>query len=167
MEGMDVVPQPTRRDLTSSLWRTPPLLALTSPFTYSLVIPFALADLWISLYQAVCFRVHRIEQVSRRDCFALDRAPLPYLNALEKLNYLYWSYVNGVIAFVGEVAARTDQYWRPIKNDEAPAGAHERHDGFSRYGDASDLALRWEDLLGEFHTPSPPRTVTQAVRPAP
>ena len=142
-------------------------MALTSPLIYSLVIPFALADLWVSLYQAVCFRVYRIEQVRRRAYFALDRARLPYLNAIEKLNCLYCSYVNGVIAFVREVAARTEQYWCPIKHDEAPAGAHERHEGFSRYGDAADLAVRREDLRAELRTPTPPRTVTQAVRPAP
>jgi len=44
-----------------------------------------------------------------------DRAGLAYLNALEKLNCAYCSYGNGVIAYAREVAARTEQYWCPIK----------------------------------------------------
>lgn len=149
----------------SSFWRTPPLVALTSPLIYSLIIPFALADLRVSLYQVVCFPVYRIAQV-RRACFELDRARLPYLNAIEKVHCLYCSYVNGVIAFVREVAAHTEQYWRPIKHDEAPAGAHERYEGFSRFDDATDSAVRREELRTELRSPSAPRTVTQAVRPA-
>ena len=164
MENMDPTRHAAPRDLMTSLWRTPPVVALTSPLIYSLIIPFALADLWVSLYQAICLPVYRIGQVRRRAYFKLDRSRLPYLNTIEKLNCLYCSYVNGVIAFVREVAARTEQYWCPIKHDEAPADPHELYEGFSRYGDATDFAVRREELRAELRTS--PHTVTQAVRPA-
>lgn len=92
------------------------LVALTSPVIYSLIIPFALVDLWASLYQAVCFRVYEVPQVPRGRYIILDRAGLPYLNALEKLYCAYCSYVSGVIAYVREIGSRTEQYWCPIKH---------------------------------------------------
>jgi len=69
----------------------PVLFVVTAPVIYSLILPFAVADLWVSLYQAVCFRVYRIPQVPRGRYMIFDRTGLPYLNALEKLNCAYCS----------------------------------------------------------------------------
>lgn len=113
-----------------------PLVVLTSPIIYSLIIPFAILDLWVSLYQAICFRVYGIPQVKRGKYMIFDRAGLKYLNALEKLNCAYCSYANGVIAYVREVGARTEQYWCPIKHARRAYGAHPRYSGFAEYGDA-------------------------------
>jgi hypothetical protein len=59
---------------------------LTAPLIYSLLLPLALADLWITLYQRICFPIYGITRVRRRDYFALDRHKLGYLNAIEKIN---------------------------------------------------------------------------------
>ena len=74
--------------------------ALTAPVIYSLLLAFALLDAWVTVYQAICFRAWRVKRVRRRDFFAIDRHKLAYLNELEKLNCLYCSYANGVIAYV-------------------------------------------------------------------
>jgi hypothetical protein len=111
-----------------------PLVALSAPIIYSLIIPFAVVDAWVSLYQAVCFRVYAIPQVRRGRYMVFDRAGLRYLNALEKLNCAYCSYVSGVIAYVREVASRTEQYWCPIKHARRVLGAHPRYAGFEEYG---------------------------------
>lgn len=121
-----------KRSLALYLIKARPLVAITAPLIYSLIIPFVLADLWVSLYQAVCFRVYGIPQVKRRRYFILDRAGLPYLNALAKLNCAYCSYVKGVIAYVREVGARTEQYWCPIKHAKRVLGAHPRYAAFER-----------------------------------
>jgi hypothetical protein len=113
-------------------------VVFASPLIYSLIVPFVLLDLWVSLYQQVCFRVYGIPQVRRRDYIVFDRAAPPYLNALEKLNCAYCSYVNGVIAYVREVGARTEQYWRPIKHARRVLGAHPRYPGFGTYGDGTN-----------------------------
>lgn len=152
--------------------RTRPLVALTSPLIYSLIIPFAFTDLWVSLYQAICFPVYRIEQVQRARYFTIDRAKLPYLNALEKLNCVYCSYVNGVISYTREIAARTEQYWRPIKHADERPDAHERYADFAGYGEVASLAERKTQLRDALR-PAPrsiakgPRLyeVTRAVRP--
>lgn len=109
----------------------------TAPVIYVLVLPFALLDLSVSLYQAICFRAWDIKRVRRRDFFAIDRHRLPYLNALEKVNCLYCSYANGLIAYVGEIAARTEQYWCPIKHARPVRASHRRSQLFMPYGDAA------------------------------
>jgi hypothetical protein len=110
---------------------------LTAPIIYSLFVPFAVLDLWVSLYQFVCFPIYGIARVPRRNYFALDRHRLPYLNGIEKLNCTFCSYANGLLAYVREVAARTEQYWCPIKHDRPVRTPHARYRLFVRYGDAS------------------------------
>jgi hypothetical protein len=123
-------------ELSSYLLHARPLVILTAPVIYSLIIPFVLLDACIMLYQAVCFPVYGIPKVPRRDYFVFDRSRLAYLNAIEKLNCEYCSYANGLIAYVREVASRTEQYWCPIKHAQRAIGAHPRYAKFEDYGDA-------------------------------
>lgn len=109
----------------------------TAPIIYSMIVPFALLDLWVALYQAACFRAWGIARVRRRDYFAIDRHKLSYLNGLEKLNCLFCSYANGVIGYVREVAARTEQYWCPIRHARRTRHPHDRYAAFPVYGDAA------------------------------
>jgi hypothetical protein len=113
-----------------------PLVVLTAPVIYALIVPLVLLDLAVMLYQAVCFPVYGIPKVRRADYFAFDRAHLAYLNAIEKLNCAYCTYANGVIAYVREVASRTEEYWCPIKHAKRVIGTHARYAGFEDYGDA-------------------------------
>jgi hypothetical protein len=110
---------------------------LTAPLIYSMIVPFALLDLWVAIYQAVCFRAWGIATVRRRDYIAVDRHKLAYLNAVEKLNCLFCSYANGVIGYVREVAARTEQYWCPIHHARRTRQPHEHARAFLPYGDAA------------------------------
>jgi hypothetical protein len=113
------------------------LSLLTSPIIYSLLVPFALLDLWVTLYQSICFPIYGMPRVPRRRYFAVDRHKLAYLNGIEKVNCTFCSYANGLIAYVREVAARTEQYWCPIKHARAIPAPHQRYHGFLDYGDAS------------------------------
>lgn len=141
-----------RTRLLKYVFSSPLLVAVTAPVIYSLLIPFAVVDLWVSIYQAVCFRVYRIPQVRRGRYMNFDRTGLPYLNALEKLNCAYCSYVNGVIAYVCEVASRTEQYWCPIKHTRRVVGAHARYDGFQDFGDGETYRRHLEDLRTALRT---------------
>jgi hypothetical protein len=93
-------------------------------------------DLLVMIYQAVCFPIYGIPKVRRGDYFAFDRAHLAYLNAIEKFNCAYCTYANGVIAYVREVASRTEEYWCPIKHARRVVGTHARYSGFEDFGDA-------------------------------
>ncbi|MBN8486714.1 MAG: hypothetical protein J0M20_03125 [Burkholderiales bacterium] len=118
------------------LRRSSALAILTAPVIYLGWIPFLLMDLFVTIYQAICFPVYRIPQVRRSDYLVFDREDLPYLNAIEKFNCFYCSYGNGVAAYAREVAARTEQYWCPIKHARRIRGAHERYPRFFEHGDA-------------------------------
>lgn len=144
-----------RTHLLNYVFSSPLLVAVTAPVIYSLLIPFLLADLWVSLYQAVCFRVYRIPQVRRTRYMNFDRTGLPYLNALEKLNCAYCSYVNGVIAYVREVAARTEQYWCPIKHTRRVIGSHARYDVFQTFGDGQGYRLHLDEVRAALRTEQP------------
>ena len=109
---------------------------LTAPVIYSLIVPIALVDVWISLYQAICFRAYGITRVERSVYIVIDRQHLDYLNVVEKLNCMYCGYANGVLAYVREVAGRTEQYWCPIRHAHRVPGPHLQYRHFIDYGDA-------------------------------
>lgn len=115
---------------------------LTAPFIYALLLPFAWLDLSVSIYQSVCFRAYGITRVRRSDYIVFDRGHLSYLNAIEKINCTYCSYANGVIAYVREVSARTEQYWCPIKHALKVQGSHDRNRLFEEYGDGAEYQQR-------------------------
>jgi hypothetical protein len=132
------------------LLRTRPLVALTAPVIYIGWIPFLLMDLFVTVYQWVCFPVYRIPKVRRADYIVFDREDLPYLNLIEKFNCFYCSYGNGVAAYLREVAARTEQYWCPIKHARRIRAAHDRYPDFFDYGDADAYRQGLERLRRQY-----------------
>lgn len=139
--------------LASYIAHARPLVVITAPAIYAVIVPLVLLDLFVSLYQAICFPVYGIAKVRRGEYLIFDRHHLAYLNALEKLNCAYCSYANGLIAYVREIASRTEEYWCPIKHARRTVGAHARYAGFEDYGDAEafrrDLAERRRSLSKE------------------
>ena len=105
--------QRLKQSIPSFIRESDPLSLLSAPVIYSLIGPIALIDLWITLYQAICFRMYGIARVRRSAYIVVDRQHLAYLNAIERLNCMYCGYANGVLAYVREVAARTEQYLVP------------------------------------------------------
>jgi hypothetical protein len=115
---------------------------LASPIIYSTIVPLVLLDGWISAYQAICFRLWGIRRVRRRDYFAIDRHLLGYLNGVEKFNCFFCSYANGVFGYVHEIAARTEQYWCPIRHRRRVRHPHGRYASFVPYGDEARFRER-------------------------
>jgi hypothetical protein len=132
------------------LLRSRLLVALTAPVVYAGWIPFLLLDAFVTLYQAICFPIYRIPRVRRADYLVFGREHLPYLNIIEKFNCLYCSYGNGVAAYTREVAARTEQYWCPIKHARRVMAAHERYPKFFDYGDAEAFQRGLERLRQQY-----------------
>tara|TARA_R110002020_G_scaffold200927_4_gene403337 strand:+ start:3731 stop:4306 length:576 start_codon:yes stop_codon:yes gene_type:complete len=122
----------------------PLMTVLTAPLIYSLILPLLFLDLMVSLYQAVCFPVYGIDKVRRGDHIVFDRQRLHYLNGLEKLNCVYCSYGNGLLAYAGEIASRTEAHWCPIKHAQRLAATHRRYAEFADYGDAEGYRQRIE-----------------------
>jgi hypothetical protein len=125
-----------RQSIPSYIWRGSVLSLLTAPVIYSLLVPLALLDAWVWTYQWICFPMYGIARVQRHRYFVMDRRRLAYLNGIEKANCTFCSYANGLIAYVREVAARTELYWCPIKHARPVRSPHQRYDAFFDYGDA-------------------------------
>jgi len=139
-----------------SLWRyiagSKPLFVITAPVIYSMIIPAVIMDIFVTVYQAVCFPVYGIEKAKREDYIIIDRHKLPYLNILQKLNCIYCGYFNGLIAYVREISSRTEQYWCPIRHSRLPKGVHERYLYFLEYGDGKDVMKKIDELREKLHS---------------
>jgi hypothetical protein len=128
-----------------------PLLLITAPVIYAPLPAFLLLDGLVTLYQALCFPIYGIARVPRHDYLIFDRYQLAYLNAIERVNCLYCSYANGLLAYVREIASRTEQYWCPIKHARRVIAAHERYAGFVDYGDAENYHRELAQLRQQLH----------------
>lgn len=127
--------QKHRVGIWAYLKKSHPLYILTSPIIYGVIIPLILLDLAVFIYQQICFRIYGIPMVSRSDYIVIDRQHLDYLNAIEKFNCIYCGYGNGLIAYIREVFARTEQFWCPIKHAKRNLGKHDYWGKFVDYGD--------------------------------
>lgn len=123
---------------------------LTAPFIWLCLFPMLAVDASVSLYQAVCFPVYGIPRVKRQDYVVFDRRFLNYLNLIEKMNCAYCSYANGLFAYVGEIAARTEQFWCPIKHASRIRSLHSRYQKFIDYGDAETYRAKVQTVRRDF-----------------
>jgi hypothetical protein len=145
-----------KQRLPAFLRESHPLTILTAPVIYSLIVPVALIDLWVTLYQAICFRAYGIARVRRSAYIVIDRHSLAYLNGVEKLNCVFCGYANGVFAYVREVAGRTEQYWCPIRHARRIRAPHPHYREFIEFGDAEGYRKRLiplRDALKDPHRP--------------
>lgn len=126
-----------------------PLNILTAPLIYAGILPFVMLDIFLFCYQAVCFPVYGIAKVRRADYLIFDRQDLPYLNLIEKFHCGYCSYGVGLAAYLREIAARTEQYWCPIKHARRIKAAHGQYYRFFEYGDADSYRKGLERLRAE------------------
>ena len=123
---------------------------LSAPFIWMCIFPVLLMDVVISLYQIICFPLYGIPKVKRQDYIVFDRQYLEYLNIIEKINCAYCSYVNGLFAYLQEIAGRTEQFWCPIKHAKRIKSLHSRYQKFFSYGDAETYRSRVEIIRRNF-----------------
>ena len=115
-----------RQRLPTFLLDSDPLTVITAPLLYVGIVPIAVLDAWVSVYQHICFRVYGVARVRRAAYVVFNRQHLRYLNGIEKVNCAYCSYATGVFAYVREVAGRTEEYWCPIRHAQRLRGPHTR-----------------------------------------
>ncbi len=136
--------------LFSYIIKAPLLTILSAPVIYAMIIPSLFMDVTLWVYQIICFPVYGIPKVRRRDHIILDRHYLRYLNFLERLNCDYCSYFNGLASYATEIAARTEQYWCPIKHASGKAQRHSRYHLFFDYGDDEAYRTKLEGIRRKF-----------------
>jgi len=113
----------------------PVVVILTIPFIWMMIIPIFITDILVTIYQIICFPIYKIPKVRRKDYVIMDRHNLFYLDKIERINCWYCEYFNGVVAYVREIAGRTEQFWCPIKHSKPLKDKHTRYDNFFDYGD--------------------------------
>lgn len=118
---------------------------ITGPIIYSMIIPLAITDLFITFYQLTCFPIYGIKKVRRADYIIFDRQHLSYLNFIEKFHCTYCAYGSGMIAYISEIVARTEQYFCPIKHARKILGTHARYARFLDFGAAEDYEAKLEE----------------------
>lgn len=123
---------------------------LTVPFIWGCLLPALFMDLTISIFQMICFPVYGIPKVKRGQYIVIDRHALAYLNLIEKINCVYCSYFNGLISYVREIAARTEQYWCPIKHARRISSIHSRYRYFFDYGDGENYRQKLAEVRRAF-----------------
>lgn len=119
---------------------------ITGPIIYVMVVPFLMLDLCVSFFQWSCFPIYGITKVRRADYIVYDRHQLGYLNFIEKFHCTYCEYANGLIAYLREIVARTEQYFCPIKHARKILGTHGHYNRFLGYGDAQEYEARLEEF---------------------
>lgn len=117
---------------------------ITGPIIYAMVVPLMMLDLCVSFYQFTCFPIYGITKVRRSDYIVFDRHQLGFLNFIEKFHCTYCEYGNGLMGYMREILARTEQYFCPIKHAHKILGPHSRYQRFLEYGDGADYEARLE-----------------------
>ncbi|MEI2677926.1 MAG: hypothetical protein V9G29_08830 [Burkholderiaceae bacterium] len=119
---------------------------ITGPIIYGMAIPLLMLDACVTFYQWTCFPIYGITKVRRSDYLVFDRHQLGYLNFIEKFHCTYCEYGNGLMAYMREILARTEEYFCPIKHARKVIGTHARYRRFLDYGDADDYQARLEEF---------------------
>jgi hypothetical protein len=117
---------------------------ITGPIIYGMVLPMLLMDLLVTLFQWTCFPIYGITKVRRSDYIVFDRHHLDFLNFIEKFHCTYCEYGNGLMGYMVEILARTEEYFCPIKHAHKVLGTHTRYRHFLDYGDAADYERKLE-----------------------
>ena len=134
---------------------------ITGPIIYSMIVPLAILDLFVSFYQLSCFPIYKISKVRRGDFIVFDRQQLAYLNFIEKFHCTYCAYANGLVAYVSEIVARTEEYFCPIKHARKILSSHSRYVRFLNYGEADDYEVKLEKFRTDLGNKVPPEETQQ------
>jgi len=123
---------------------------ISSPVIWMCAIPIIFTDIVGTIYQSICFPIYGIPKVHRRGYVQFDRSHLAYLNFFEKANCEYCAYVNGILGYFTEIAARTEQHWCPIKHLNCSHCTHSRYDKFVEFGDAKEYRENVEKIRRDY-----------------
>lgn len=150
--GNDILEK--QRKNMKSLWqwfREIPLPhLLSSPLIYAMTIPAIFLDVMLFLYVKVVGKVFKFDFPKRNTYIVFDRQYLGYLNIMEKLNCMYCSYFNGLMAYASAIASRTELYFCPIKHAKKVAYDHKYYNRYLSYGDEDKYQEKLKKLRKEF-----------------
>jgi len=132
-----------RRYLRKKFWGH----LISIPFIWLPFITLMILDLLAEIYHQVCFPIYSLPKVKRSEyILILDRNKLQYLNLFEKINCMYCGYANGLLAYLKEIAGRTEKYWCGVMHENKPGfkpQPHQIEQNFARFGDKDDFKKKY------------------------
>lgn len=123
---------------------------LSSPLVYAMVIPAVFLDMMLFVYVRVVAKAFKFKFPKRADFIVFDRQYLGYLNIIEKLNCMYCSYFNGLMAYALAVANRTELYFCPIKHAKKITYEQKYYAKYLCYGDEENYQDKLKKIRQEF-----------------
>jgi hypothetical protein len=119
---------------------------VSAPFIYVMTVPFVMLDVFLFVYQSVCFPLYRIPKVRRSNYVVVDRHHLGYLNVIEKMNCMFCGYVDGLLSYTRQIVSRTEMYWCPIKHARKVLDPHRRYARFTDFGAGEDYEAHVNEM---------------------
>jgi hypothetical protein len=98
-----------------------------------------LLNVFVSLYQILCFPIYKIKLFRRSDYISFDRQELRYLDWISKFHCTYCAYAVGLIGFVRAVIGATEAYFCPIKHQSKKSHSQTRRYPFIAYTQSDDF----------------------------
>jgi hypothetical protein len=135
---------------------------VSAPFVYAMIIPFAMLDIFLFVYQSVCFPLYRIPKVRRSNFVVVDRQHLGYLNVVERMNCMFCGYADGLLAYTRQIVSRTEMYWCPIKHARKILDPHRQYARFADFGAGEQYAAHITMMRKELSAEGDSRSADKA-----
>ena len=119
---------------------------VSAPFIYAMIVPFVMLDVFLFIYQSVCFPLYRIPKVRRSNYVVVDRHHLGYLNVIEKVNCMFCGYADGLLSYTRQIVSRTEMYWCPIKHARKVLDPHRRYARFTDFETGEDYEAHVNEM---------------------
>lgn len=117
---------------------------ISGPFTLMMIVPTVITDIFLELFQHICFPLYNIPLVKRKNYIRIDRHKLKYLSYLDKFNCSFCGYTNGVAAYSVKIAGDAEKYWCGIKHQKTKVFEEpEHHKEFVGYNDKEEFKKRF------------------------
>ena len=135
---------------------------ISAPFIYAMIIPFVMLDIFLFVYQSVCFPLYRIPKVKRSNFVVVDRQHLGYLNVVERMNCMFCGYADGLLAYTRQIVSRTEMYWCPIKHARKILDPHRQYARFADFGAGEQYAAHVTMMRKELSAEGDSRSADKA-----
>jgi len=121
------------------------MILILLPLLWTLIIPLVVLDIRIEIYHRILFPLYKLPYVKRSDYIQImDRARLPYLTIIQKINCIYCGYANGIVRYWVQIAWQTEHYRCGIQHQKRKDFVVEEHQkDFAKYADKNDFLKKY------------------------
>ncbi len=100
---------------------------VSAPFIYGMLVPVLFLHFCLEIYHQVAFRLYGISLVNTREYFLCSVSKPRGKSIFTQFNCWYCSYFRNILNYSKEIAAQTELYWCPIKENSTISDHSEYH----------------------------------------